>query len=100
IVCKEELLAYLDEQLVKDFSNDAGKYYYPLEENVPQTYGCIPCCLGFSTDEYLRKHLTNCISNGNEHLADIVQCPVCKMVSFDRKHLKYHLKNNCVNNKR
>ncbi|GJQ87833.1 putative SET (Su(var)3-9, Enhancer-of-zeste, Trithorax) domain protein, partial [Trypoxylus dichotomus] len=99
IACEEELLAYLDERLVKPSSE---KCYYPIEEDIPQAYACMPCCLGFKTEGYLRKHLEICFNNkeSNRSLADIVQCPHCKMVSFDRKHLKHHISRNCVGDKR
>lgn len=114
INCGEELLVYVEEDSIRDFSSDIGKYYYPLEEEIPNIFACIPCCLGFHAEECLQEHkinhcTTKCyksdgISFNNTLLlslinpnifADIVLCPICKIIAFEKKYLKYHIKSDC-----
>lgn len=75
INCGEKLLVYFDLECVKSFSDCSENYYYPVEDVIPDVYACIPCCLGFNSEVYLRKHLANCFSCKNKSVQGI--CNIC-----------------------
>ncbi|GJQ78091.1 putative ribosomal small subunit assembly [Trypoxylus dichotomus] len=56
-----ELLVYYGERFAKMLNIDTKNYFEPVAEKQQEnTYACFPCCLGFSSEEYLNKHYENC----------------------------------------
>lgn len=58
----EELLIFYGEQFAKLLNIDPKRFFEPpveLEEE-KKVYACVRCCLGFSAEEFLKRHLERC----------------------------------------
>lgn len=113
IICGEQLLAQLDDRLVKNFANDTGKYYCPTElddddDAVPHIYACFACCLGFNSEIYLQQHLhrRNCLtsSSSNAQAVSVGMYCLCFLTlkhwnvpyHTSYPHARCYLKKNCL----